>query len=200
MPVSTRFTLPASQVQKGDNLAFNNAVDEVTDVRRATKFVYLSQGSTTKPVRLELTQDVVVYRDVPTAEEVKAKRYGIAIEGFEWVARMAATAKEKATAELQSAIDKRGTISAHEFDAYARACAMDNLWKRVAAFVEAKDMTILEAARVVAARLREDILSGYNDPTYSGGFTFSNAERQLTTDVARRFLSDTACYVNDEEI
>lgn len=183
MTVFVTKTIKVQEVRKGDNLS---GVGTVGIIEGKTKFYYIYPTDSEKPARIAIDTPVTVVREEKTDEEKAAERSEMVNEMIvNWISRTKA-AFAKASEELQKHITS-GYMGVSPLESYYGAQADLHL----AAMLEKVSEnypSLQEAAHVLRESFKEDLINNSDAPTYSGGFSFSNAARQSTQDAARRFV------------
>lgn len=196
MPEIRTVNVKAREIRKGDVVQHG----EVTGVDVKDKYTYVSRaysnGVALKPLRLENDAVVLARRSFQTDEEKAVERKAFQTRRVERWLEGAEAGVEVAWAKIDEHRAKgwglqcealEGMVTAQQFAGYAEQV------RRMMANAEDKGLEGVDLVTCVqhlvnkaAARLIEN----YDAPTYSGGFSYSNAERQAVQEAARKFIYD----------
>lgn len=190
----------ASKARKGDYYRIiNGSTDQallIETVQVGSKWTVARDAEGKLIFRRQNDEQTWVIREVLTDEEKEAEKELNRQKAHAWrleqlagmLARMHNMVHDAKDA-MKVALDKEGFVSsslmediivAQEYKTIA--CSITNVMERN------EDMDILEAMQHVAEGIKTGLIEGRDEPTWSGGHTFSNADRQAKIAARRKFL------------
>lgn len=177
----------------------STATVTAVDTKRTWTWVTLSTEA--QPVRFRPSEEVTVRRQVETDESVAARdaarleqRSRDLIEGY-------GTALTKARDELAKELLESKTSWVSK-DKMGNVLALQAMYYAIAQYLPndpdvTPDFTYTAVVRGLQKRFTRDLLEDINGPTWSGGFSWTNAEAQGAQDAKRSFLRSIDYWFED---
>jgi hypothetical protein len=193
----------AKDARKGDWFTIINAngsdgkAFEIETVQTGTKWT-VARGADGMLIFRRLNDEQTwLIRETKTEEELAADK----AEAVRQAAQFRIEMLEKLHVRLHDGVvAARAALTARlaEPTYYVSASMMEDLameqeYKTIALQIDAglehhPEWTVVDCMTAVADRIKEGLIDGRNEPTQSGGFTFSNADRAVKIAAQRKFI------------
>lgn len=190
MTVQVNHTITAAAIRKGDVYA-GMTVEKV--VPKKVNVAVTFEGSTAE--NLFRKDDLIeVTRTEKTAEEIAAERAEFTTRRLMNLLTSYEEALPAAQAAMQDTFAKGYLVSDSQVQALLNAQCKAQIAATLRTMIE-RGLTLEEAVARKVEALTEQLVNGYNGPTYSGAFSAANAMRQADNDVAREFIRDAKSWI-----
>lgn len=193
----------ASDARVGDYFRMINGADEkgvkIGSVKIGSKWTVAREEDGQLIFRRLNGEQTWLMREVPTQEELDAKAEADALLIAKYreeqlhtmmnqMIGAAGEARRKLIDHLASIDQSQSGLRIDYAANLLKAEILTGFGVRLQEGLHRTEHTITELFEMLEAEIKEGLVEGYNEPHHSGGFSFSNAERQLAIDTRRELL------------